>query len=111
MSDPSLKLGFDIRSYALTKADGKETEMVARCIEVKGKKGGGPVLLTPNEFQKAARFADDYYLYVVPVSDDGVAAKPRIFRNPTRKRDFRWMNSVQRYLLAEQDWKYGAVNE
>lgn len=50
-------LGFDIRS------EGKEGEL--RYIEVKGRAGEGSVWLTPNEWQMAARFVSNYWLYVV----------------------------------------------
>jgi len=110
VSDPSLELGFDIRSWVKTKIADKETESVGRCIEVKGRKGSGPVLLTPNEFQKAARFAEQYYLYIVPVADSR-AGQIRIFNDPTRRFDFKWAASLQRYLLEEQTWKKARVDE
>ncbi len=50
-------LGFDVRSC------GKDGQR--RYIEVKGRAGSGPVALTPNEWFKARRFQDEYYLYVV----------------------------------------------
>ncbi|MCL4543922.1 MAG: DUF3883 domain-containing protein [Chloroflexi bacterium] len=50
-------LGFDIRS---TDAEGQK-----RYIEVKARAGVGSVLLTQNEWFKAQRFRQDYYLYVV----------------------------------------------
>jgi len=49
-------LGFDVRS---TDAQGRK-----RYIEVKGRAAIGPVQLTQNEWFKAQRFKDDYYLYV-----------------------------------------------
>jgi hypothetical protein len=48
--------GFDIRS------EGKED---LRYIEVKGRATQGSVWLTPNEWQMAHRFANNYWLYVV----------------------------------------------
>ena len=50
-------LGFDVRS---TDAQGHK-----RYIEVKGRAAVGPVQLTQNEWFKAQRFKNDYYLYVV----------------------------------------------
>lgn len=50
-------LGFDIRSFGL----GQKT----RYIEVKARSYLGPVALTPNEWFKARRFGEDYYLYAV----------------------------------------------
>lgn len=49
-------LGFDLRSRG-------SNEM--RYIEVKGRKGIGPIMLTANEWIKAARFGAEYWLYVV----------------------------------------------
>ncbi|OGO35270.1 MAG: helicase [Chloroflexi bacterium RBG_16_57_11] len=50
-------LGFDIRSI-----DGQGAK---RYIEVKARARTGPVSLTQNEWFKAQRFKDEYYLYVV----------------------------------------------
>ncbi len=50
-------LGFDVRS------SGKDRQR--RYIEVKGRAGSGSVALTQNEWFKAQRFQDEYYLYVV----------------------------------------------
>ncbi len=50
-------LGFDVRS------SGKDCQR--RYIEVKGRAGSGSVALTQNEWFKAQRFQDEYYLYAV----------------------------------------------
>jgi len=50
-------LGFDIRSI--------EKNGERRYIEVKGRAGSGSVALTQNEWFKAQRFEDEYFLYVV----------------------------------------------
>lgn len=65
-------LGFDIRSI------GEKDEK--RYIEVKGRSGLGPVLLTQNEWFKAKRFGMDYYLYVVL----NTSSKPTLYciQNP-----------------------------
>ncbi len=65
-------LGFDIRSFD---SDGNP-----RYIEVKGRAGEGGVELTRNEWFKAHRFGDDYYLFYVA----NAKAKPElhIVRNP-----------------------------
>jgi superfamily II DNA or RNA helicase len=57
MNVASENLGFDIRSQS---RDGK-----IRYIEVKGRAAVGSVWLTPNEWQMAQRFAENYWLYVV----------------------------------------------
>jgi hypothetical protein len=51
-------LGFDIRSR-------HPKSVERRYIEVKARAKSGPVALTQNEWFKARRFADEYYLYVV----------------------------------------------
>jgi hypothetical protein len=51
-------LGFDVRST--DPASGRK-----RYIEVKARAGVGPVELTQNEWFKAGRFGQDYYLYAV----------------------------------------------
>ena len=50
-------LGFDVRS--------KDEDGITRYIEVKARKGEGSVALTKNEWIKARRFKDQYWLYVV----------------------------------------------
>ena len=50
-------LGFDVRSEGAASA--------LRYIEVKGRAAEGAVWLTPNEWQMAARFGSNYWLYVV----------------------------------------------
>ena len=42
---------------------------------------------------------------------DGKAEEIRIYRDPTRKFDFKWHNSIQRYLLDEKDWEHAEVDE
>ncbi|MBI2863764.1 MAG: DUF3883 domain-containing protein [Chloroflexi bacterium] len=69
VSDPTLKMGFDLRSR---RHDGDE-----RCIEVKGRRAVGDVELTENEWAKAANLREQYWLYVV---FDCAAAHPRLLR-------------------------------
>ncbi|HEY66358.1 MAG TPA: DUF3883 domain-containing protein [Caldilineae bacterium] len=69
-------LGFDIRS--------REPDTDARrYIEVKARAQTGPVALTQNEWFKAQRFGDDYYLYVVL----NAATKPELYiiQNPAER--------------------------
>ena len=67
-------LGFDIRSGD---PDGR-----IRYIEVKARAATGPVALTPNEWFKARRFQDDYFLYAVM----NAATDPELYviRNPAQ---------------------------
>jgi len=94
-------LGFDIRST--------DPETGAkRYIEVKARAGAGAVALTRNEWFKAHRFGNDYYLYVVLHA----AGTPDLYivRNPAACLDaeelvevryrFRWEDVIQRAVRA-----------
>ena len=63
-------LGFDIRSV--------DPQGGKRYIEVKARSAVGPVALTQNEWFKAQRFGEKYYLYVVL----NAAAKPELYILP-----------------------------
>jgi superfamily II DNA or RNA helicase len=64
----SSNLGYDVRSLGPGEL---------RYIEVKGRKGSGAVMLTSNEWIKAARFGREYWLYVVL---DCATPHPRLIR-------------------------------
>jgi hypothetical protein len=89
-------LGFDVRS---TDKAGKK-----RYIEVKARAGVGPVALTQNEWFKAQRFQDDYYLYAVL----NAAHEPQLYRiqnpasvlQPEEQMEVRYLVSVQAILKA-----------
>ncbi|MBE3129084.1 MAG: DUF3883 domain-containing protein [Actinobacteria bacterium] len=83
-------LGFDIRS--------KDRENKIRYIEVKTRAQIGDVALTQNEWFKAKRFKDDYYLYVVVNS----ALKPKLYivRNPVENLEVEQKVEVVRYIIA-----------
>ncbi|MDO5836596.1 MAG: DUF3883 domain-containing protein, partial [Methanobacterium sp.] len=89
-------LGFDVRS--------KDREGSTRYIEVKARKGEGSVALTKNEWIKARRFKDQYWLYVVAnaVSKPSlyVIQNPANFLEATEKMDVR-------YLVFPDEWKRG----
>jgi len=57
------KLGFDVRS--LGPPDPKSGSREVRRIEVKGRRKGGNIRLTVNEWLKAKQLKDTYWLYVV----------------------------------------------
>ncbi len=81
-------LGFDIRSK------GKDE---IRYIEVKARAGTGPVALTPNEWFKARRFKEQYWLYVV----FNAVEKPEliIINNPAEKLKCEEKIEVVRFLI------------
>jgi superfamily II DNA or RNA helicase len=84
-------LGFDIRSRA---ADGQQ-----RYIEVKGRADAGAVALTRNEWFKAQRFGDEYFLYVVfdaatPQPTLHCIQNPAARLKPEERMDVRYLVSV-----------------
>ena len=85
-------LGFDVRS---TDPQGDK-----RYIEVKARAGAGPVSLTQNEWFKAQRFQDDYYLYVAL----NAGAKPELYRiqNPATVQQAEEQMEV-RYMVKLSD--------
>jgi hypothetical protein len=82
---------------------------IARYIEVKGRAGEGAVALTPNEWIKAQRFGEDYWLYIVVNCRSD--PKLHMIRNPASKLHPKEEISVVRYMVAQQDWKNVATIE
>ena len=89
----SENLGFDIRS---TDENGGK-----RYIEVKARAGVGSIAMTPNEWFKALRFGNDYYLYVV----FNASTEPdlKIVPNPAENLNAREKAEIVRYLIGSQD--------
>jgi len=83
-------LGFDIRS--------KDKVGLVRYIEVKARAGNGAVALTQNEWFKAKRFGDDYYLYAVM----NVKNKPQLYviQNPALNLEPEEKIEVVRYVIS-----------
>ena len=81
----------------------------SRYIEVKGRAGVGGVALTPNEWIKAQRFGNDYWLYVVVncKSDPEL----HIIQDPASKLNPKEEVSVVRYMVGQKDWQQAAVKE
>lgn len=92
------KLGFDIRS----KDDGG-----IRYIEVKARKDEGQVALTPNEWFKAKRFKEQYWLYVVT----NATTKPTLWviNNPAENLEVKEKVEVVRFIVSPGEWKKKAV--
>jgi superfamily II DNA or RNA helicase len=82
-------LGFDIRS--------KDNNGKVRYIEVKARADVGSIVMTQNEWFKAQRFGDDYYLYVV----FNASTKPEllIIQNPAQKLKPEEKIEIVRYLV------------
>lgn len=91
----SQNLGFDIRS---TDKDG-----AARYIEVKARAEIGDIALTQNEWFKAHRFKDDYYLYVV----FNASKSPQLFviQNPSENLDAHEKVEIVRYIIGSDKIK------
>jgi superfamily II DNA or RNA helicase len=83
-------LGFDIRS--------KDSSGRTRYIEVKARAREGPVALTQNEWFKAQRLANDYYLYVVWNAKAGTL-KPLIVQNPANNLSADERVEIVRYIV------------
>lgn len=94
-------LGFDIRSI---NQDGS-----VRYIEVKARAGIGDVALTQNEWFKAKRFKDDYYLYAVL----NASSKRELFiiQNPTEKLNAQEKIETVRYIVPFEQLQNRAVKE
>jgi len=89
-------LGFDIRSK------GKEKNET-RYIEVKARAGIGDVALTPNEWFKARRFKEQYWLYVVA----NAATNPVLYiiNNPAENLKPLEKVEVVRFVVPVKEWQ------
>ncbi|MGB9824478.1 MAG: DUF3883 domain-containing protein [Candidatus Hydrothermia bacterium] len=90
----SENLGFDIRSRGKGEI---------RYIEVKARAYEGDVALTPNEWFKAKRFKDQYYLYIVT----NVTSNPALYiiRNPAENLKPEEKVEVVRFVISAEEWK------
>jgi hypothetical protein len=89
--------GFDIRSFGPADADGRRP--VAR-IEVKGRSGyNRPVMLSANEWVKAGRHGDSYWLYVVWGAGSGQTPHLLTIQNPVAAIGTRTQPIIKHYLL------------
>jgi superfamily II DNA or RNA helicase len=88
-------LGFDIRS--------KKGKDEIRYIEVKARKDEGQIALTQNEWMKAKRFRDQYWLYVV--SDALKKPTLTLINNPAFNLDVQEKLEVVRFVVPIKEWK------
>jgi hypothetical protein len=91
-------LGFDIRSKG-------EGEM--RYIEVKARKDEGEVVLTPNEWFKAKRFREQYWLYIVANAVNNPTLY--IINNPAENLKAEEKVEVVRFVVSLEEWKNKGV--
>lgn len=89
----SQNLGFDIRS---TDKDG-----TTRYIEVKARAESGDIALTQNEWFKAHRFKEDYYLYVV--FNASKSPQLLIIQNPAENLYAHERIEMVRYVINSQE--------
>ncbi len=82
---------------------GYDLESSGRHIEVKGRTGVGPVVLTPNEWIAAKRLGEAYYLYIVTHA----LSEPRlhIIQNPAAKLRPGEEVTVVRYVIPAEAWQ------
>jgi SNF2 family DNA or RNA helicase len=92
-------LGFDIRSKEKTLQNAEKI----RYIEVKARAKTGPVALTQNEWFKAQRLADDFFLYVVWNTSIESNPKPLIIQNPSEKLAVNKVVEVVRYIIPPEE--------
>jgi len=87
-------LGFDIRSRG-------ENEI--RYIEVKARADEGAVALTPNEWFKARRFKEQYWLYIVT----NATTNPILYiiNNPAENLHVSEKIEIIRFIVQPKDWK------
>jgi hypothetical protein len=92
-------LGFDIRS--------KSKDGEVRYIEVKARRDEGGIALTPNEWFKAKRFKDQYYLYVVA----NAVTNPILYiiRNPAENLKAMEKVEIVRFVISPEEWKNKGV--
>ncbi len=88
-------LGFDIRS--------KDREGKVRYVEVKARAGIGPIALTQNEWFKAQRLGNDYYLYAIWNTGKDPEAKPRIIQDPAHILRIDEKVEVVRYIVPASE--------
>jgi len=91
-------LGFDLRS----KGDGE-----TRYIEVKARKNEAQVALTCNEWFKAKRFKEQYWLYVVAKAT--ISPTLYIINNPAENLNIQEKVEVVRFIVPVKEWKNKGV--
>ena len=84
------KIGFDIRSLVPPdpQTGYRDPVTAVRRIEVKGRKPGGPIRLTTNEWYKAQQLGDTYWLYVVWNPLDNPDPTPVMVQNPAKHLEY-----------------------
>lgn len=94
-------LGFDVRSIKYAK-DG--TLQQIRYIEVKARGRTGAIRLSANEWKKAKRFQENYWIYIVT---NASTQKPQLsrIRNPADRLKIDENIYATGYVIPEENWK------
>ena len=90
--------GYDILSY-----NGVDSEKLDRFIEVKSYLGSPHFYWSQNEIEKARRYEDKYYIYLIDVSKvDDPEYEPRIIQNPADNilESNQWILSPTSYMVT-----------
>lgn len=93
--------GFDVRSIAINE-DGTFGDY--RYIEVKARARTGSIRLTANEWKKARRYGDDYWLYIVTEASSDNPNLKRV-NNPRNKFNLEEDIFATGFKIPEDKWK------
>lgn len=100
--DVSLEnLGFDIRSRGAQEV---------RYIEVKARAQSGDIALTPNEWFKAKRFKEQYWLYIVEKAGTPEPAL-YIINNPAECLQIHEKIETVRFIIKKDEWQSKGMRE
>jgi len=91
----SQNLGFDLKSH--------DAELIKRYIEVKGRSGEGPVMISENEMNRLSQLGDTAWLYVV----SNCKSKPTLHRiqDPGNYLNCKKLSKGIQYLVPLVEWK------
>lgn len=94
----SQNLGFDLKSV--------NPELVKRYIEVKGRAGEGPVMISENEMNRLRQLGESAWLYVV----SHCKSHPRLYRikDPGNELNTEEKSKGVQYLVPMSEWKVKA---
>ena len=93
-------LGFDLKSV--------DAELIKKYIEVKGRAGEGPVMISENEMNRLRQLGDSSWLYIV----SNCKSNPALNRipNPGNSLKCEELSRGVQYLLPMPEWKSNANN-
>ena len=88
-------LGFDLKSH--------DAELIKRYIEVKGRSGEGPVMISENEMNRLRQLGETAWLYVV----SNCKSNPTLYRiqDPGNYLNCKELSKGIQYLVPLEEWK------